>query len=117
MNELPQDIKDLFYKAKPTTEEKLNALKKAAEALDNDPEFVKEYHRDLKEELKFQALDKNGDEMVEDDSVMHENKQYKIAYMKFCSDLMDEYVMLTLEDSDGNMKEAVDSDVILVQNH
>lgn len=49
---LPKDIADLFNKSKPLSQEDLDQLKKAAEELDNDPEFMKEYQEDLQKELK-----------------------------------------------------------------
>lgn len=53
MNDLPQDIKELFYNTKPTSKKDLAALEKAAKNLDNDPDFIKEYQEDLKKELNF----------------------------------------------------------------
>lgn len=51
MNYLPQDIKDLFAKAKNLTKKELRLLEDAANDLDNDPEFMKEYQEDLQKEL------------------------------------------------------------------
>jgi hypothetical protein len=48
---LPKEIKKLFYKSKNLTQKELDQLKKAAEELDNDPEFMKEYKEDLQKEL------------------------------------------------------------------
>jgi len=56
MNDTPEtkalEFADFFNKAKPLSQEDLDQLKKAAEELDKDPEFMKEYQEDLQKELK-----------------------------------------------------------------
>ena len=51
MKKLPKDIADLYNKTKPLSQKDLDQLKKAAEELDKDEEFMKEYQEDLKKEL------------------------------------------------------------------
>lgn len=51
MKDLPQDLKELFDKTKPLTKKQLRLLEDAANDLDNDPEFMKEYQEDLQKEL------------------------------------------------------------------
>lgn len=51
IEKLPQDLKGLFSKAKNLTKKQLRLLEDAANELDNDPEFVKEYQEDLQKEL------------------------------------------------------------------
>jgi len=56
MNDTPEtkalEFADFFNKTKTLSQEDLDQLKKAAEELDKDPEFMKEYQEDLQKELK-----------------------------------------------------------------